>query len=84
MEFPCDFGFVLSTLADDGNPVDVLVLMDEPAFASCVLKCRIVGIIEGEQVGKKKNTRNDRVVAIEERNHRFSDIKHIDDPGKNF
>jgi inorganic pyrophosphatase len=54
MAFPYDFGFVPSTLADDGDPLDVLVLMDEPAFAGCKLTCRIVGVIEGEQGDKKK------------------------------
>ncbi len=39
MSFPYDFGFVSSTKADDGDPVDVLVLMDEPAFSGCVLTC---------------------------------------------
>ena len=38
MTFPYDFGFVPSTKAEDGDPVDVLVLMDEPAFAGCVLR----------------------------------------------
>jgi len=85
MAFPYDFGFVPSTLADDGDPVDVLVLMDEPAFPGCVLKCRLIGIIEGEQVEKKKKkTRNDRIVAIEQHNHSFADIKHIDDLGEDF
>lgn len=55
MDFPFDFGFVPSTKAADGDPVDVLVLMDEPAFTGCVLKCRIIGIIEGEQ-GDKVDT----------------------------
>jgi inorganic pyrophosphatase len=45
MAFPYDFGFVPSTLAEDGDPVDVLVLMDQPAFPGCVLKCRLVGVI---------------------------------------
>jgi inorganic pyrophosphatase len=40
MTFPYDFGFVPSTKVDDGDPIDVLVLMDEPAFAGCVLSCR--------------------------------------------
>src|SRR5215471_19324706 len=44
MEFPYDFGFVPSTRADDGDPVDVLVLMDEPAFPGCVLTCRPIGV----------------------------------------
>ena len=48
MAFPYDFGFVPSTIAEDGDAVDVLVLMDEPAFPGCLLICRIVGIIEGK------------------------------------
>jgi inorganic pyrophosphatase len=84
MEFPYDFGFVPSTLADDGDPTDVLVLMDEPAFPGCVLQCRIIGIIEGEQGKKKKLERNDRVVAVEKENHSFADIRHIKDLGKTF
>jgi inorganic pyrophosphatase len=59
MAFPYDFGFVPSTLAGDGDPLDVLVLMDEPAFPGCKLTCRIVGVIEGEQGAKKKRERND-------------------------
>ncbi len=84
MAFPYDFGFVPSTKAEDGDPVDVLVLMDEPAFPGCVLGCRLVGIIEGEQGDKKNKLRNDRVVAVEKDNHSFADIKHIHDLGKEF
>src|SRR5277367_5739916 len=84
MTFPYDFGFVPSTLADDGDPVDVLVLMDEPAFPGCLLKCRIVGIIQGEQGDKKKKERNDRIVSIEQDNHSFASIKHVNDLGKIF
>jgi len=84
MAFPYDFGFVPSTLAEDGDPVDVLVLMDEPAFPGCLLKCRIIGIIEGEQKSASKRERNDRIVAVEQDNHSFADIKHINDLGKAF
>ena len=84
MAFPYDFGFVPSTLADDGDPVDVLVLMDEPAFAGCVLQCRPIGVIEGEQTDGKKKTRNDRIVAVEQDNHSYSAITHVDDLGKTF
>jgi inorganic pyrophosphatase len=45
MAFPYSFGFVPSTKADDGDPVDVLVLMDEPVFPGCVLTCRPIGMI---------------------------------------
>jgi inorganic pyrophosphatase len=84
MAFPYDFGFVPRTKAEDGDPTDVLVLMDEPAFPGCLLKCRLIGIIEGEQGDKKHRERNDRVVAVEKENHSFADIKHIHDLGKTF
>jgi inorganic pyrophosphatase len=71
MSFPYDFGFIPSTIGGDGDPLDVLVLMDEPAFAGCKLSCRVIGIIEGEQGSKKKKERNDRIVAIEGDNHSF-------------
>jgi inorganic pyrophosphatase len=84
MAFPYDFGFVPSTEADDGDPVDVLVLMDEPAFPGCALNCRVLGVIEGEQVGKKGKVRNDRIVAVEQDAHSWADIKTVDDLGKQF
>jgi len=84
MTFPYDFGFIPRTKGGDGDPVDVLVLMDEPAFPGVVVKCRLVGIIEGEQYDKKDKERNDRVVAVTNQNHSFADIKHVDDLGKLF
>ena len=58
MAFPYDFGFVPSTRGGDGDPLDVLVLMDEPAFAGCKLSCRVVGLIEGEQSDGKRKERS--------------------------
>src|ERR1700674_3699689 len=84
MAFPYDFGFIPSTLAEDGDPTDVLVLMDEPAFPGCLLKCRVVGVIEGEHGKKKKKERNDRIVAVEQENHSYAHVKHVDDMGKRF
>jgi inorganic pyrophosphatase len=84
MAFPYDFGFVPSTLAEDGDPVDVLVLMDEPAFPGCLLHCRMIGVIQGKQGKGKKSERNDRVVAVEADNHAWSNIEHVDDLGKEF
>jgi len=84
MTFPYDFGFVPSTKAEDGDPTDVLVLMDEAAFPGCLLKCRVVGIIEGQQGKKNKGERNDRIVAIEEANHSYAHIRHIKELGRKF
>lgn len=71
--FPFDFGFVPSTVGGDGDPLDVLVLMDEPAFAGCLVEARLIGVVEAEQTERDgETTRNDRLVAIahKARNHR--------------
>ena len=63
--FPFDFGFVPSTLGGDGDPLDVLVLMDEPAFAGCLVRVRLVGAIEAEQTERDgETTRNDRLIGV--------------------
>jgi inorganic pyrophosphatase len=79
MVFPYDFGFLPRTLADDGDPIDVLVLMDEPAFPGCALMARLIGVIEGEQTANKKITRNDRLVAVAETAHMWANTKSIKD-----
>jgi inorganic pyrophosphatase len=83
MAFPYDFGFLPRTLAGDGDPIDVLVLMDEPAFPGVLIPSRLIGVIEGEQIEGKKRIRNDRLVAVANANHQYANIKRLDDlPGK--
>jgi len=84
MAFPYDFGFVPSTKGGDGNPLDALVIMDEAAFPGCVLKCRVIGLIEGEQEEGGKIQTNDRVIAIEQLAHSWSDVRQLTDLGKQF
>jgi inorganic pyrophosphatase len=63
--FPFDFGFVPSTLGGDGDPLDVLVLMDEPAFPGCLVHVRLVGVVEAEQTERGGETeRNDRLIGV--------------------
>ena len=79
MLFPYDFGFVPSTEAEDGDPIDVLLLMDAPAFPGCVVESRLIGVIEGEQGDHGKTERNDRLLAVAKNNHVYSDLKDISD-----
>ena len=58
--------------------------MDEPAFPGCLLTCRHIGVIEGEQGDKKKKVRNDRIVAVEKDAHSWAEIKTMEDLGKQF
>src|SRR5919199_1807176 len=62
--FPFDFGFLPATRGGDGDPLDVLVLMDEPAFAGCLVTVRLLGVIEAEQTEGDATTRNDRLIAV--------------------
>lgn len=64
MSFPLDFGFIPSTKGEDGDPLDVLVIMDEPVFPGCVVTAKLVGVIEAEQTENGKTLRNDRLVAV--------------------
>ena len=83
MAFPYDFGFVPQTKAEDGDPLDVLVLMDEPAFAGCILMGRLIGVIEGEQVQPgQPPVRNDRLVAVAETTHMYAKFTRLKDMPK--
>lgn len=84
MTFPYDFGFLPRTVAPDGDPIDVLLLMDEPAFPGCAVQARLIGIIEGEQVDGKKRIRNDRLLAVAEANHMYANIKNLSDLPSQF
>jgi inorganic pyrophosphatase len=63
MVFPFDFGFIPSTVGGDGDPLDVLVITEEPAYPGCLVRAHLLGVIEAEQKGKGKTQRNDRLVA---------------------
>jgi len=80
--FPFDFGFVPSTRGDDGDPLDVLLLMDDPAFAGCVVAARLVGVLEAEQAageGEGGTERNDRLLAVAEASHGYRAVRALAD-----
>src|SRR5579871_6578732 len=62
--FPFDFGFIPATRGQDGDPLDVLVLMDEPTFPGCVVTSRLIGVLEAEQTEDGETVRNDRLIAM--------------------
>jgi inorganic pyrophosphatase len=79
MAFPYDFGFLPKTLAPDGDPIDVLLLMDEPAFPGVAVRANLIGVIEGEQLDGKNKIRNDRLVAVAEANHMYANVRTLKD-----
>lgn len=79
--FPIAMGFIPGTEGEDGDPVDVLVIMDAPVYPGCLVECRLLGVIEAEQTekGKKKPERNDRLIAIPADTHPLAKIRTIKD-----
>jgi len=83
--FPFDFGFVPSTIGGDGDPLDVLVLMDEPAFTGCLVRVRALGVIEAEQTERDGlTTRNDRLVGVASESRLLRKVKSLDALGENL
>ncbi len=77
--FPFDFGSISGTVADDGDPLDALVLMDETAFCGCLIESRLVSVIEAEQSEDGKTERNDRLIAVAAKSQIHADIKSLSD-----
>jgi inorganic pyrophosphatase len=79
--FPFDFGFLPSTAGGDGDPLDVLVLMEEPTFPGVVVPTRLIGVIEADQIekGVSRAERNDRLVAVATASHAYRDVRTLDD-----
>jgi inorganic pyrophosphatase len=82
--FPFDFGFIPSTLGDDGDPLDALVLMDAPAFAGCIVPSRLIGAIQAEQTEDGKTERNDRLVAVAANSITHKSLRDIRDVNKDL
>src|SRR5713101_8293549 len=78
MMFPFDFGFIPSTLGEDGDPLDIMVLMDEPAHVGCLLDVRIIGVIEAEQTENGKTQTNCRLLAAAIHSYSHEKISSID------
>jgi inorganic pyrophosphatase len=82
MMFPFDFGFIPSTLGEDGDPVDVMVLMDAPAHVGCLIEIRIIGIISAEQTQDGKTETNDRLLGVAVHSYEHEDLQSISEVNK--
>jgi inorganic pyrophosphatase len=82
MHFPHDFGFVPGTCAEDGDPLDVLVLLDAPSFAGCLVTARLIGGLHVEQFEKRRKVRNDRLIATPQTEVNEPDIRSLRQLGR--
>ena len=77
--FPFDFGFVPSTLGEDGDPLDVLVFLDAPTPVGCVISARLIGVIGVRQKEDGRWISNDRILAVAAQSHTSGHIETLDD-----
>jgi inorganic pyrophosphatase len=70
VHYPGDYGFIPSTLSEDGDPLDVLVLVDAPSFPSCVMQVRPIGVLEMLDQGVP----DEKILAVGKNNPRYTDV----------
>lgn len=79
LSFPCSFGFVPNTLAEDGDPLDIVLLIDDAIPSGTLLSCRLVGVLQVKQKEDGEWVRNDRLIAIADLSRSHADVNDISD-----
>lgn len=73
--YPFDYGFVPNTLADDGDPLDGMVIMDQPTFPGCVIAARPIGMMEMIDGGD----RDEKILCVPDKDPRYAGVKSLKD-----
>lgn len=73
--YPYDYGFIPNTLADDGDPLDGMVMMDEPTFPGCVIAARPIGMMEMIDGGD----RDEKILCVPDKDPRYAHVKSLKD-----
>jgi inorganic pyrophosphatase len=73
--YPADYGFIEHTLAEDGDPLDALVLLDEPTFPGCLIRCRAIGMFRM----RDEQGRDDKVLCVAATDPRMAHLRDITD-----
>jgi inorganic pyrophosphatase len=73
--YPADYGFIEDTLADDGDPLDALVLLDEPTFPGCLIRCRAIGMFRM----RDEKGADDKVLCVAATDPRMAHLRDITD-----
>jgi inorganic pyrophosphatase len=75
VHYPCDYGFVPNTLADDGDPLDGMVMIDQPTFPGCVVLSRPIGMLEMIDGGD----RDEKILCVPAADPRYARVRSLDD-----
>jgi inorganic pyrophosphatase len=74
LHYPGDYGFVPGTLADDGDPLDVLTMMSEPSFTGCLIEVRPLGVLDLVD----SSERDQKILAVPKSSPRYQEIATVD------
>jgi inorganic pyrophosphatase len=72
VHYPGDYGFIPQTLSLDGDPLDVLVLVDAPTFTGCMVAVRPIGMLEMVDQGKE----DEKILGVASNNPRYAEVKN--------
>jgi inorganic pyrophosphatase len=75
VKYPYDYGFIPNTLADDGDPLDGMVMMDEPTFPGCIIAARPIGYLEMIDGGD----RDEKILCVPDKDPRYAHVKSLKD-----
>lgn len=75
MTYPAEYGFIEDTLAEDGDPLDILVLATTQTFPGCIVDARVVGYLDMYDSGEH----DEKIIAVVDADPRFEDINDITD-----
>ena len=71
--YPSDYGFIEDTLADDDDPLDALVLLEEPTFPGCLITCRVIGMFRM----RDEKGLDDKVLCVPATDPRWEHLRDI-------
>ncbi len=75
VQYPYDYGFIPNTLADDGDPLDGMVIIDQPTFPGCVIVARPLGMLEMIDGGD----RDEKLLCVPAKDPRYAEFKSLSD-----
>jgi inorganic pyrophosphatase len=80
VQYPGDYGFVLDTFGEDGDPLDALVILSDPTFPGCVIDARVVGVFWMTD----DKGRDTKILTVPESDPRWRDLRDLDDVPRHF
>lgn len=80
LHYPADYGFILETLAEDGDHLDTLIVVHEPTFPGCVVPIRVIGALDM----RDEKGRDQKILAVPCGDPRFSEVNDLADLPRHF